>query len=300
MTPSEPLFAWTDALAELAEFLASFFAAGAIGMRFVVLRPFTSLGASPEEHALARQIVGRVAVLGALGAWATFGFHLAELPGAAAERHVGMSAFLASMPGVQVQLICAALAAFGLAAAIRHSKPGWQMAALGVLVGPFSAGVTGKWLRLVNPVHMLAGGLWIGTLVCLTVLALPAVLRSGLSSERRGAACAALVRAFSPLALTVVPVLVAMGVVSAWRNLHGLRHLWSTPYGYALLVKLALVALVATLGAWNWRRHSPRLGSEGAARDLWRSARAEISIAGLVLIVTAILVSLPSPEAPGR
>ena len=45
------------------------------------------------------------------------------------------------------------------------------------------------------------------------------------------------------------------GVITAWRHLKYLSALWTTPYGYALLLKLALVAAVFSLGAWNWRRH---------------------------------------------
>jgi hypothetical protein len=69
-------------------------------------------------------------------------------------------------------------------------------------------------------------------------------------------------------------------------------------YGYALLTKLCLVALVFGLGAWNWRRQRRRLGSEEAAHRIRRSAAMELAVATLVLVVTAILVSLPSPKPP--
>jgi putative copper export protein len=52
---------------------------------------------------------------------------------------------------------------------------------------------------------------------------------------------------------------------------------------------------VFSLGAWNWRRQRPRLGSESAATALRRSARSELAAAGLVLLATAVLVSLPTP-----
>jgi hypothetical protein len=42
----------------------------------------------------------------------------------------------------------------------------------------------------------------------------------------------------------------------------------------------------------------PLLGSEDAATALRRSARKELTAAALVLVVTAILVSLPSPRPP--
>lgn len=300
MPPSEPLLVWTDALTELVGFIASFFAAGAIGFRFAVLRPFTAPRADADERQLAGRLAARVAWLGVIGAWVTAGFVVLELRDVATEKHLAIVALVQSMPDVQVQVTCVILAAVGFVLATRGSNIGWLMAGIGVVAAPFRGLITGDIFDLVKSVHALAGGLWVGTLFCLAVFAIPAVLRSRLSSERRGAAVATLVRAFSPLALVAVPVLIGCGVITAWRNLHGWEHLWSTPYGYALLAKLALVAAVAGFGAWNWRRQLPRLGSESTARDVWRSARAEVSIAGLVLLVTAILVSLPSPEPPGR
>jgi putative copper export protein len=108
-----------------------------------------------------------------------------------------------------------------------------------------------------------------------------------------------MVNRFSPLALTMGGVVVVFGVITAWRHLHVLSNLWSTPYGYALIAKLCFVALVFGLGAWNWRRQRPTLGSESAAVSIRRSATAELTIAAIVLVVTAILVSLPTPRAPG-
>ena len=65
-------------------------------------------------------------------------------------------------------------------------------------------------------------------------------------------------------------------------------------------MKLALVAVVFVLGAWNWRRQRPALGGESAAIAIRRSSAKELAVAALVLAVTAILVSLPSPRRTGR
>ena len=67
-------------------------------------------------------------------------------------------------------------------------------------------------------------------------------------------------------------------------------------YVIALIVKLVFVATVFALGAWNWRRQRPMLGSESAAVAIRRSATAELTIAGIVLVVTAFVVSLPAPK----
>jgi hypothetical protein len=40
----------------------------------------------------------------------------------------------------------------------------------------------------------------------------------------------------------------------------------------------------------------PSLGSEGSENTIRRSARMELTFAGLVLIATSVLVTLPSPR----
>jgi putative copper export protein len=108
-----------------------------------------------------------------------------------------------------------------------------------------------------------------------------------------------MVGGFSPLALAAAGTLACFGLVTAWLHLRPLSSLWTTPYGYALIAKLCVVLSVVAMGAWNWRRQKPRLGGVEAAHALSRSARAELLLAALVLAVTAVLVSLPTPKPPG-
>jgi putative copper export protein len=149
----------------------------------------------------------------------------------------------------------------------------------------------------VNPIHSLAAALWIGTLFVLVVAGLSTLVHDEHGRARRGAIAADMVNAFSPLALTMGMVVVTFGLITAWRHLHVLSNLWSTPYGYALIVKLLLAATVFALGAWNWRRQRPTLGNDEAAASIQRSATSELLVAALVLIATAIVVSLPAPKA---
>jgi putative copper export protein len=114
-------------------------------------------------------------------------------------------------------------------------------------------------------------------------------------AELRGPVTAEMVNGFSPLALTCGPLLVLTGVITALLHLRPFSALWSTAYGYALLVKLGLVAVVFALGAWNWRRQRPHLGSAEAGERIRRSSIMELTVATLVLVVTAVLVSLPAP-----
>jgi putative copper export protein len=219
-----------------------------------------------------------------------------ELPGLAARKHVSPLAFATSDHVTMMEIGFLLLALIGYALAAGSIKAGWPLAAIGIIAGALRLIFLGQWSRLVNPVHSLAAGLWLGTLLVLVVAGLSALLRHEATRDRRGAIAADMVNGFSPHALTMGPIVVVFGLITAWRHLHVLSNLWSTPYGYTLIVKLVLVATVFGLGAWNWRRQRPTLGSEGAATSIRRSSIAELTVATVVLVVTAILVSLPAPK----
>jgi copper transport protein len=302
---SEPLIEWPDAVMEFVGFLAWFAAIGALGFRFVVLRgggPRDGSDGSDGSDAPAVFDVARrnAAGIGLIGALLMVGLQVVRLAGQAAEKHQGLVE-TAQKSGARflVPFVCAVVLLVAYAAATKMARVWWEIAAVAAIVLVFN-GITGGWTRLINPVHRAAASLWLGTLFVVLTAGLPAILRGAQSPDARGALVAGMVRRFSPLALTAAAFLALTGVITAWRHLHVLSSLWTTPYGYALDVKLALVLCVVGLGAWNWRRMVPQLGSEDAAHALRRSAKAELIFAGLVLVVTAILVSLPSPRPPGH
>jgi copper transport protein len=154
---------------------------------------------------------------------------------------------------------------------------------------------------LTDVAHVLAACAWLGTLLTLLFAALPLV-RGARSMARigSGALVASLVRAFHPFALTCAAVVVASGLLAAWLRLPTVASLWESSYGKILLLKLAFVALVVVLGAINWRRLLPTLGDDHAARRITRTASVELTIAALVLAVTAVLVSTSPPEPAQR
>ena len=293
--PAEPLITWSDPPRELLGFIAAILAAGAVGFRLSALR---GLLASPagEEREFARAAARRAALLGLLGAAISAVLLVQRLPAAAARSHVTVAALVTTQPPVALQIVLMVIALAGFALATGGRGPGWALAALGVLVSPVRAALFGQIERIVNPVHELAAGLWIGTLFMLIVAGIAPALRAPLSGERKGALAARLVNGFSPLALGSAGLLAVFGVITAWRHLKKLEALWTTPYGYALIAKLCVVASVLALGAWNWRRQKPRLGSESGAIALRGSATAELALAGVVLVITSVLVSLPAPE----
>ena len=289
---AEPLIVWSDPVRELVGFIGTFLVAGAIGFRYSAAR-HQSTGTEASFYIVGLQ---RAATLGIVGALIGLGVVLMGIPATAAKLHLSNAQVVTSDLGTAVLVIAALLTLIGLALAWRGGRVGWPIAAVGIVGIAFQPSFIGRWMSLFNPIHRLAAGLWIGTLFVLVFAGLVPLLRHEELRDRRGAIAADMVNRFSPLALSMGGIVVVFGLITAWRHLPLLSDLWTTPYGYALIVKLMLVAIVFGLGAFNWRRQRPTLGSESAAVSLRRSARAELTVAALVLVVTAILVSLPSPK----
>lgn len=296
---AEPGLAASDVLLELSGFLAFFAIFGALGFRLVVLRRDAGFDAdipgSDSAFAAARRGAAMVGIVGALLMLINvFATAMAQ----SAARGTPFGTVLTAHGGrMLIPLVAAFVILIGFALG-RDALAGWVLAVLGALVLVFQDFATSlKWPSLVNPIHEACASLWLGTLLVLVTVGLPVVFRAGTTPDARGRMTAALVSRFSPLALGAAGVLVLTGITTAWRHLHRLSSLWTTPYGYTLDIKLVFVLIIIALGAWNWKRMTPRLGSEAAAGELRRSATAELVFAAVVLVITAILVSLPSPRA---
>ncbi len=299
---ARPLIEWPEAVVEYVGFLAQFVATGAIGFRYAAvrdrLRATRNVGATGDGrfYAYVCARAARIALLGAIVSAILFAM---RLPENAARAHTTVTGLLTHDRIAGVQTLLTIVGVLGLLVAAARASWGWPLAAIGILLAPLSGILSGQWTRLVNPVHRVVAGLWIGTLFVLVVAGLVPLLRDAPWRERRGTIASDMVNGFSPLALTCGVFVVISGLVTAYRHLTPLSSLFTTPYGWALLVKLVLVAIVFALGAWNWRRQRPALGAESAAIAIRRSSAKELAIASLVLAVTAILVSLPSPRRAG-
>lgn len=212
--------------------------------------------------------------------------------------------------GWLLQLAGAALAALGFAAARRRGAAGaagragggWAAATAAALLLAFTPALSGHAaasprftpLAIVSDgLHVLGAGGWLGGLLVMLAAGVPAALALG--PERRGAAVAALVHAFSPTALGFAAVVAVTGVFAGWLHVGRLAALWETGYGQVLLVKLAVLTLVAATGAYNWLRVRPALGDDTGAARIRRSATAELAVGALVLLATAALVATPTP-----
>jgi putative copper export protein len=297
---AQSLIRWPQPITEYIGFIGSFLPAGAIGFRSAVLRGAIRRGERTGMDATRRRVLAdsarRAAAIGLVGIVVAGLLLWYQLPGLATRRHMTVGQLVTHNAGVELQIGFLVLALIGFLLAVRGGKVGWWLAAIGFLCGLLRNAFLAEWGELSNPLHVLAGGLWIGTLFVMLVAGISVVLNNEVARDQRGPIISDMVYSFSPLALSVTPFLVLFGVIIAWTHLHVLSNLWRSPYGQTLIVKLCLVALVFALGAWNWRRQRPSLGTEAAALAIRRSATMEVAVAALVLGATAVLLSIPAPR----
>ncbi len=200
--------------------------------------------------------------------------------------------------GWQPQAGVAVLAVVGAVWWTRWPRGGWWLTALAAAGAWITLPLTGHAASFDTPLphlaqvaHGVGAGLWVGTLAVVVAVAFP------LRREPRGRGCVAdLVRRFSPMALAAVSTIALSGVVTGVFYLGSVADLWATPYGRALLLKVVLFLATGAVGAYNWRRLTPRLGEASGPVRLLRSACLELLLAAAVLLVTAVLVHLAMPR----
>lgn len=190
-----------------------------------------------------------------------------------------------------------ALVAFGLASRRMHSA--WLLASVSAMVLAVTPALAGhaaasprftSLLIAADFLHVLGGATWLGNLLSVMLIGVPIALT--LNGPGRWEVVASLVNAFSPVALASVAIVGASGVLASWVHLEHVAALWQTAYGQVLLLKLVLVAITLTIGAYNFRRVQPQLvHQEGAAR-LQQSAAIELGFGFLILVVTGFLTGI--------
>ncbi len=201
----------------------------------------------------------------------------------------------------QAALAVLAILAFG--AAVPGSRFGWMVAnaaggGLGLASGMTGHAVTARagglgWI--LDAAHVWAGGFWLGGLAAMLLAGLGACRT--LPQERRMPVIRALVGDFSRRALTFGPLAIGLGVWLAIRYLGWgwPLHLFDTSYGTALAVKLSVLAVIAALGAYNWRVAQPGLARPSGEARFRKSGALEAAFGAVLLLATAVLVALPLP-----
>ena len=156
--------------------------------------------------------------------------------------------------------------------------------------------------------HLAATAAWVGGLLSLSVCILP--WTRSMEPKRRREMLARLVSRFSNMSLVAVEVLIVTGLYHTWAHVSGPEALSTTPYGQALLVKAALIALALVPAAVNLFIVRPQLAAptddthvERSSRRLGRLIRSEAVVAVGILGAAAMLTSLPPAQllaAPGQ
>jgi copper resistance protein D len=168
-----------------------------------------------------------------------------------------------------------------LALALSLARPpalrvGCLLVALGVALTTTLGGHAAEWGDLtvsvaVDWTHAVTASAWTGGLVALPLV----VLRQDPAWSPM--VLGGLARRFSRLAGACLLAVALTGAYNAWTQLGPVSTLWTSPYGRALLLKLLVVAALASLGAATRYLVVPQLGSgrpsRGAIARLSRLAR---------------------------
>lgn len=178
---------------------------------------------------------------------------------------------------------------------------GWTLLATGACLLAWSAGMSGhpaaadspNFAILLDALHVIGAGGWIGSLALMMGVAVPVLRAAGGDADHGG--IARVVAAFSPAALIFAALLGVTGIVAGWRNVGSVQALFHSEYGLMLIRKLVMVSVVGVIGAYNWRWVLPRLGQAIGTTRLRRSAALELVAAGVVLALTAVLVATSPP-----
>ncbi|HEU4775310.1 MAG TPA: CopD family protein, partial [Telluria sp.] len=150
-----------------------------------------------------------------------------------------------------------------------------------------SHGGEGGWWSMgcmVQAVHLLLIGVWLGAVALAAWVILPVARRP----------IDAYLAQLSRAATVALAGIVLTGAWNSWQRLSMPSDLWSHPYGMLLAVKLALFAAAAMLGGWNRLYGFPRARS-GAPEAALLVLRIESIVLAGALIAAAALVAQQPP-----
>lgn len=294
----------TNSLARTFSFLGLLVVIGTTVFRALVLRGATEIDtavrARMEQRAGALGLAATVLVI--VSAIARV-FLMSEMMRAMPEMHAMSAADLAMHTrwgfAMRLELGAALVALASFALAVRRVRGMWAAATIAAIVLALTPALTGhaaasprftSLMIATDFLHVLGGGSWLGSLLVVMVVGVPVCLMC--DGAERWSSVAALVNSFSPIALASAALVVTSGMIASWVHLEALSALWGTMYGRVLLVKLLLVAIAATIGAYNFRRVQAQLAIEVGSTRLKRSAGIELSVGFLILVVTGFLTGI--------
>jgi putative copper resistance protein D len=160
--------------------------------------------------------------------------------------------------------------------------------------GASTPGPAGDLHFVADFLHLLAAGLWLGTLPPL-ILFLAEASRAG--DVHWAALAATATQRYSTLAIASVTVLLAGGLVNTWFLAGSVPALVGTGYGRLLLAKIGLFIAMLIVAAVNLLRLTPRLAAGGAVlrtvARLRTNARIETVLGVGVVTIVSVLGTLP-------
>ena len=162
--------------------------------------------------------------------------------------------------------------------------------------GAATPGPAGDLHLVADVCHLLAAGLWLGTLPPF-MLFLVEARQTG--DPNWAAVAATATRRYSTLAIASVTVLLAGGLVNTWFLAGTVPALVGTEYGRLLLTKIGLFIAMLMVAAGNLLRLAPRLVAS-TPNVVWRTAarlqgnaRIEMALGFGVLAIVGVLGTLP-------
>lgn len=148
-----------------------------------------------------------------------------------------------------------------------------------------------RWIAVASDIiHILAASTWVGGLTYLAIAAFTS-LRTTSGPESRALIAQMAIR-FTPIAMLAATALIASGIISAVMQVT-ITEAIASPYGLALLLKIALLIPLIAIAMYNMLSVSRRLASRNSAtKTLSRTVLAESIIACLLLLAVGWLASL--------
>ncbi len=203
--------------------------------------------------------------------------------------------------GIGLTIVGVALACGTGIMAILRDGPDRRFWALGSLVFVTAAFVVSGHTRATDPAwlmmladvaHVAAAAVWGGGLVALG-WSLHTRRRSDAPDEPELAARE--VAGFSRMATVAIVAVGAAGVAMSWVEVRSIEGLFSTTYGWLVVAKVGLLAILAALGGFNRFRLVPALRKRPDRGARWRYLRTTLRFEAIAIVVvlgvTAVLVN---------
>lgn len=155
-------------------------------------------------------------------------------------------------------------------------------------------GGLGVILTLSGTAHVVAAGVWVGSLLPLAVLL---ARLEGIDATAGSAVAANSVSRFGMLGVFAVATLLVSGTLDAWHTLAGASVLQSSAYAEVLRLKLGAAMLLLMIAAFNRWWLTPRLALPGGIGRLRHSVWCEVFVGLLVLLAAGTLGQLQPPAS---